>query len=60
MATASSTDWMEYVAPDFLWPAKQVDAFRHTTTGEILHSDTCLLPDTLRARGVQLESFGLI
>jgi hypothetical protein len=38
-------NWKGIVAPDCLWPEKQVDAFRNTTTGEIMHAEQRLLPD---------------
>ena len=34
--------------------------FRNAETGECLNSDPRMLPDTLRARGIQLEKFQLI
>ncbi|KAJ3566576.1 hypothetical protein NPX13_g7083 [Xylaria arbuscula] len=35
------------------------DFFRHKTTGEVMNSDPRMLPDALRARGVNIETFSL-
>jgi len=53
-------EWEPVIAPDRFWPHKKVDAFKNTTTGQILHSDPRLLPDALRARDVPLEQFALV
>lgn len=36
------------------------EVFKNSITGETLHSDPRLLPEALRARGVNLETFQLI
>jgi hypothetical protein len=53
-------EWEAILAPDRVWPEKEVYVARHRITGQLVYSDPRLLPDALRARGVSLRQFALV
>jgi hypothetical protein len=54
------TEWEEIVQEDEARSNIYVQHFKNKNTGEIINSDPRLLPQALKARGVNLETFILV
>jgi hypothetical protein len=52
--------WVVILAPDRLWPEKEVWVAQNTITGQIIYSDPRYFRTRLRARGIALRQFALV